>query len=186
MPKHSDGPPLGGTRFGGLEALRANLPSKAINPRGNVTEADARARKALADFAAYPERTKSIGKPLPPTQGTNSERAAARRKIEELKQQQRADYQDAILKAFGMNRELRKEALAQLQHFIELDQMRRYAVVHNGLKRVRILFYNKDEKAYWFVERNMFTGELKRSIDYGSREQAMIYHDADHILFCVN
>jgi hypothetical protein len=64
--------------------------------------------------------------------------------------------------------------------------MRRYAVVHNGLKRVRILFYNKDEKAYWFVERNMFTGELKRSIDYGSREQAMIYHDADHILFCVN
>ncbi|MGB7076130.1 MAG: hypothetical protein WBD53_02980, partial [Xanthobacteraceae bacterium] len=61
-----DGPPIsGGLRFGGLNALHANLPQKAINPRGMVTEADAAARQALADFAAYPARAKSIGGSIP-------------------------------------------------------------------------------------------------------------------------
>lgn len=95
MPKHSDGPPLGGIRFGGLEALRASLPSKAINPHGIVTEENTRARQALADFAAYPERTKSIGKPLPSTQGISRRRAAALKQVEELRQQPR--YANAVV-----------------------------------------------------------------------------------------
>jgi hypothetical protein len=82
MPKRSDGPVSGGYRYGSLSAYRANLPAKAINPRGPVTKWNAPARKALADFAAYPARAKSIGKLLPPTKGISEERAAVVRRIE--------------------------------------------------------------------------------------------------------
>jgi hypothetical protein len=82
-----DGPPIsGGYRYGSLNALRAKLPAKAVSPRGAVTEADSQARRTLADFAAYPARTKGIGKPLPNTQGISSRRAAALQRIRELEQ----------------------------------------------------------------------------------------------------
>ena len=84
-----DGPPIsGGYRYGSLNAFRARLPASAINPRRIVTEADSKARKSLSDFAAYPVRTKSIGKPLPTTQGVSLRRAAALRRIAELEQQE--------------------------------------------------------------------------------------------------
>jgi hypothetical protein len=87
MPRTSDGPPSGGRRYGGLSALRANLPPAAANPRGIVTDENVRKRQALADFAAYPERAKSIGKPLPETQGVSQRRAAILKKIQESNDQ---------------------------------------------------------------------------------------------------
>jgi hypothetical protein len=80
MPKRADGPSTGGYQYGSFNAFRANLPAKAINPRGHVSEADAQARKMLNDFAAYPARAKSIGKPLPATRGISKRRAAALQK----------------------------------------------------------------------------------------------------------
>ena len=80
-----DGPPSsGGYRYGSRNALRANIPAKALNPRGIVTQADSQARQNLFDFAAYPARTKSIGKPIPATRGISTRRAAALQKIQEL------------------------------------------------------------------------------------------------------
>ena len=44
-----DGPPISsGYRYGSLNALRASLPAKAINPRGIATEANSRARQNLS------------------------------------------------------------------------------------------------------------------------------------------
>ena len=77
-----------GYRYGSLNAFQANLPAEAINPRGNVTKANSQARKNLSEFASYPERVKSIGKPLPVTQGVSPRRAAALKRIEELQQQE--------------------------------------------------------------------------------------------------
>jgi hypothetical protein len=83
-----DGPPSsGGYRYGSRNALRANIPAKALNPRGIVTQADSQARQNLFDFAAYPARTKSIGKPIPATRGISTRRAAALQKIQELEKQ---------------------------------------------------------------------------------------------------
>ncbi len=96
-------------------------------------------------------------------------------------------YQDAIIKTFGMNRggdnKPREECLDKLSQFVKIDQMDRHIVVHQGLDRVRILFNNKQETKYWFVERNLLTDDLYRSIDYGSREVAFILHDSDRVNF---
>src|SRR6266849_2572949 len=79
-----DGPAIsGGFRFGYIEAIRAGLPPKATNPRSPTT-ADLRAGQTLADFAAYPQRAKSIGKSVPKTLGLSEGRAAALQKIQEL------------------------------------------------------------------------------------------------------
>src|SRR6202035_5826351 len=86
-----DGPPISsGYRYGTLNAFRANLPAEALKPRGVVTEADARARQNLSDFAAYPARAKSIGKPLPVPQGVSPRRAAVLNRIAELAEQENA------------------------------------------------------------------------------------------------
>lgn len=84
-----DGPPISsGYRYGALNAFRANLPSSAIHPRGQITATDAGARKALSDFASYPLRAKSIGVPLPAAQAVSARRAAALKRIEELERQE--------------------------------------------------------------------------------------------------
>ncbi len=76
MPK--DGPAIsGGFRFGAIDAMRAGISPRATNPRS----LDPHAGQALADFAAYPQRAKSIGEPLPNTHGISEERAAALRRI---------------------------------------------------------------------------------------------------------
>lgn len=73
----------------------------------------------------------------------------------------------------------------QLECMNRLADYDQHIVLHKGLKTVRILFQNKEGTAYWIIERNMFTGKLKRSVDYGSREQAMMVNDADCILFAL-
>jgi hypothetical protein len=183
MPRHSDGPPAGGYRYGSLKALQARLPAKAINPTGAITEIDAQARQNLSKFAAYSQRPKSIGKPLPVTCSTSAGRAAVSKKIDELKQQERAQYQDALIKIFHTNHESREETWEQLEPFIKLERTP-HRITYKGLKKIRVLLCNKGRNAYWFLERNMFTGYLQRSIDYGSLEQAMIYNDTDRIHFC--
>jgi hypothetical protein len=105
----------------------------------------------------------------------------------EARQRRENHYQDAIIKTLGMNRGAdnapREEALDQLSLLVKLEEMDRHMVVHKGLKTVRILFYNKEETKYWFVERNLLTNDLYRSIDYGSREQAFIFHETDRVKF---
>src|SRR5437762_1382472 len=87
-----DGPPISsGYRHGGLAALRTGLPASATSLRSKPTEGEREARQTLAKFANYPERTNSLGKPLPPTVGISKRRAATLRRIEELKQEERAD-----------------------------------------------------------------------------------------------
>lgn len=90
MPK--DGPPISsGYRYGGLEALRTGLPASATTLRSKPAEGELEARQTLDKFAAYPERAKSIGKPLPATVGISKRRAASLRRIEELEKEERAD-----------------------------------------------------------------------------------------------
>ncbi|MHB8269258.1 hypothetical protein [Bradyrhizobium sp.] len=87
-----DGPPIsGGYRYGGLEAVRTGLPASATALRSKPAEGELEARQALDKFAAYPERTKSIGKSLPTTVGISNRRAAALRRIDELEQEERTD-----------------------------------------------------------------------------------------------
>jgi hypothetical protein len=89
-----DGPPSSttGYRFGGLNAFRANLPSNAINPTGPVaTEAEAKARQSLSKFSDYYGRAKTIGQAVSTTQGVSTRRAAALQRINDLKEENRAD-----------------------------------------------------------------------------------------------
>lgn len=87
-----DGPPISsGYRYGGAEALRTGLPTTATALRSKLTEGELVARQTLVKFAAYPERTKSIGKPLPTTVGVSRRRAASLQRIEELEQEERTD-----------------------------------------------------------------------------------------------
>jgi hypothetical protein len=87
-----DGPPIsGGYRYGGLEAIRTGLPASAMSLRSKLAEGELEARQTLDKFAAYPERTKSIGKPLPTTVGISDPRAASLRRIDELDQEERTD-----------------------------------------------------------------------------------------------
>jgi hypothetical protein len=83
VPKHSDGPPSGGHRYGGLEAFRSGLPPEAANPRRPRTDAEIKAAKSLADFTDYFGRVKSINRPLPRTKGVSPLRAIVQKKMEE-------------------------------------------------------------------------------------------------------
>lgn len=87
-----DGPPIsGGMRFGGLNALRANVPTNSINPRGPMTEANAKARLNLYKFCEYRERVKALGKLVPTTQGVSGRRARNLRRIAELEDEKRQE-----------------------------------------------------------------------------------------------
>lgn len=122
-------------RHGGRDALRTGLPTSAVALRSKPTEGELKARQELVKFAAYPERTKSIGKPLPATQGISKGRAACLRKIEELEQADRADMSvtlvnDGDLKIKWVHRGEHKDRL------IEEDLA--------GVSRVSITYGNKD------------------------------------------
>jgi hypothetical protein len=90
MPKRADGPTSGRYRFGGREAFRAGLSQKAVDPRSRPNEGDLARRQTLAKFAAYLERTHSIGKPLPATRGISKRRAAVFHEIEEVQRREAA------------------------------------------------------------------------------------------------
>lgn len=93
-----DGPPISsGYRYGSLEAFRTGLPASATALRSKPTEDELKARETLVKFAAYPDRTKSIGKPLPATVGISTRQAANLRKIAELNQEERADKSVTLL-----------------------------------------------------------------------------------------
>src|ERR1700722_10806455 len=84
-----DGPPIGGYRYGADEAFRTGLPPKAANPQGKPTGDELQARLSLDKFTAYYERARSIGKPIPATQGTSKGRADVLAKADELKQHEK-------------------------------------------------------------------------------------------------
>jgi hypothetical protein len=87
-----DGPPIsGGYRYGAVQSLRTGLPTSATTLRSKPREGELGARQTLDKFAAYPERARSIGKPLPKTVGIPKGREAALQRIEELEQEERVD-----------------------------------------------------------------------------------------------
>jgi hypothetical protein len=87
MPKHSDGPPSGGRRYGGLEAFRSGLPPQAANPRRPRTHAELKAARNLADFTDHFGRLKSFDEPIPETQGVSRRRAASFKRRQELERE---------------------------------------------------------------------------------------------------
>jgi hypothetical protein len=98
-----DGPPISsGYRHGRLAALHTGLPASATALRSKPTQGELEARQTLAKFANYPERTNSIGKPLPVTKGISKRRAASLRRIEELKQEERADKSVTLMEVGGL------------------------------------------------------------------------------------
>ncbi|MGJ4901882.1 hypothetical protein ACQR0V_09950 [Bradyrhizobium sp. HKCCYLS2058] len=141
-----DGPPIsGGYRYGEVEALRTGLPTSAMATRRKPTVDELEARKTLVKFAAYPERTKSIGKPLPTTVGVSKRRAESLRRIEELRQKELADmtvtlFQDGDLKIKWVYGGAHKNRL------VEEDSA--------GISRISITYGNKDRALYaWFHDR---------------------------------
>ena len=141
-----DGPPISsGLRFGGLNALRAKLPQKALNPRGVVTETDARARRALADFAAYPDRTKSIGQPAPVPLGISGQRATVLKKIREL------ECQSANRKLFAVEGSNERK----LWLFLDTDNKRYFFQEEDLLLGVarRSILYRSKRRAMQVFER---------------------------------
>ncbi len=94
---------------------------------------------------------------------------------------------DIVINTLKMNRNGdnagRDQALNQLQHLVRLDQMDRHVVVHQGLRSVLILLFETKARRVWFVERNLLTGKLRRSISYGSISQALSYHQTQTITF---
>jgi hypothetical protein len=145
MPK--DGPPIsGGYRYGGLEALRTGLPASATTPRAKPSESELEARQTLNKFAAYPERAKSIGKPLPPTVGISRRRAASLRRIEELEQEERADKSVTLWEADNLKIKWVFRG-AHKDRLLEEDSVR-------GVARVSITYASKERAFHaWHLGR---------------------------------
>jgi hypothetical protein len=139
-----DGPPISsGYRHGGLAALHTGLPASATALRSKPAEGELEARQTLAKFANYPERTKSIGKPLPATQGVSDGRAASLRRIEELEEAERADKSvtlvvDGDLKIKWVYRGEHKDRL------IEEDSagVGRVSITYGNMDRALIAWYS--------------------------------------------
>jgi phosphomevalonate kinase len=126
------------------------------------------------------QKNQSIYSMMGGKQRFNSEENQAQRARRE------AHMQDAILNTFGLKRgigETREEVLKQHQHLMDLEGLDRHMVVKRSFKSILILFYNKEETSWWFVERNPQTGEIRRSIDYDTREQAWMFYEIDRINF---
>jgi hypothetical protein len=94
---------------------------------------------------------------------------------------------DAVLSTFGMAKagdtKGRQEALSELTKFVRLENMDKHIVVHRGLRSVLILFYQGKGRSPWFVERNLLTGKVRRSIAYGTISQALSYSETGTIRF---
>jgi hypothetical protein len=134
MPK--DGPPIsGGYRYGGVEALRTGLPASATSLRSKPAEGELEARQTLVKFAAYPERTKSIGEPLPTTVGISKRRAASLRRIEELEQEEQADKAVTLVETAGLK-------IKWVYRGVHKDRLLEEDLA--GVGRVSILYRSKD------------------------------------------
>ena len=98
-----------------------------------------------------------------------------------------AKSQDRVINTLGLNRGAdnapRELVLDKLSRFVKLDGLDQHMVVLNKQGLVRILFHNKGMTEYWFVESDQLTGTLRKSITYGSREQAFIFHETNHIRY---
>lgn len=64
---------------------------------------------------------------------------------------------------------------------IKLGEMDRFVVIHKGLRHIRLLFYSADYHSWWIVERDLFRDELRKSMVYGSRDQAMTASQLDYV-----
>jgi hypothetical protein len=151
-----DGPPISsGYRYGTLNAFRANLSAEALKPRGVVTEADARARQNLSDFAAYPARAKSIGKPLPVPQGVSPRRAAVLNRIAELAEQENALRSVTISEGDRYILKLVFGGSSKSYRFYEEDLalgMNRYSLPYGSRDQAK-LYYRLD-RIRWYPWRN--------------------------------
>jgi hypothetical protein len=136
-----DGPPISsGYRYGSFEAFRTGLPARAMALRSKPTEGELKARQTLVNFAAYPERAKSIGKPLPVTVGISKRRAATLRRIEELEQVERADRSVTLLE------------MENLKIKWVFGGAHKYRLIEEnlalGIARVSITYGNKERALY--------------------------------------
>lgn len=111
------------------------------------------------------------------------------------RQRREAALHEPVMRVFGLVRDgdngPRQEALDKLQGLLDLNSMDKHIVLRKGIKTVRIMFWSSKldrngqgrPDKFWIVERNMFTGEIKRSIDYDSREAAMQVSECDRVTF---
>jgi hypothetical protein len=127
---------------------------------------------------------------LPKGQLTAEAHARARfNSPENIKQRERREnrFSEAVIKTFGVKRnadnEPREQALDDLQRLVALEDMDRHILIFRSIKRVRFLFWNTLNTEFWFVERDMLSGEFQRSIPYYSREHAMAYHEVGTVQF---
>lgn len=118
---------------------------------------------------------------------------AARRARENHEHQQN----ERIFRVFGIDRsaldvtefdsegDRRAKVEDARQRLLNHEDVERHVVIHKGLRTVRVLFWTSDHHRWWFVEHDLFQKELdqsfKRSVVYGSREQAMTRHELDYI-----
>ncbi len=146
-----DGPPIsGGYRHGRLEAFRTGLPARASALPSKPSEGDLEARRTLVKFAAYPERTRSLGKPLPVTVGISRARAASLRRIEELEKEERADKAITVVETGNLKIKW-VYAGNHKNRLLEEDEA--------GVGRISITYKSK-ESAYiaWWHGRVIWTG----------------------------
>lgn len=85
--------------------------------------------------------------------------------------------------AFDDRGSARAEVAKQLDSFVKLENMDKHLVIHRGLRTVLILFFEGKGRKSWFVERNLLTGKLRKSIVYGEVSQALMYHKTGTIKF---
>ena len=110
---------------------------------------------------------------------TSEANLKAREKVENKLDEMR----EHILHLYRKEPEERAKAREQADRYARIEDMERHILMFNGLSRVRILFYNKQRTRWWFVERDLIRGEMRKSIEYGSREQAFAHHETEQIKF---
>ena len=71
----------------------------------------------------------------------------------------------------------------KLNKLIAFEDIERFVIVLKTLKRIRLLFHNKDKTKWWFIERNLLNNTMRRSIDYDYHALAWHYHVCDRIHF---
>lgn len=67
------------------------------------------------------------------------------------------------------------------QELISKGERDHFIVIHQGLRHVRLMFYTADYHKWWIVERDLFRNTLRKSMVYGSRDQAMTASGLDYI-----
>jgi len=142
MPKHSDGPPSGGYRYG-KEAIYSGLPSKAVKPTGELTKADADRRQTLSKFADYRRRVKSIGKEIPLT-ARMKEHSANAQKLAEQKTRSVRDMDFVVVESGQDTRLLLYKVRGEngwFWYFIEYNAV-------TGLKRKSKRYWGRPRWAY--------------------------------------